>query len=325
MNVKYPLLVLGLVSVLSSLRAAPGGAAYTYEPARSSVLVMAAEVTVDGDERANLGRSFTDSISRGLLKSRYFRVIDHLSNEQIAAESVKAASLPPERNAVRYGRLTNAEFVFIPRMVADDHHHVMTIKKVHVSTGELQEIYQASGEGIERGLMFRLCQQCLEEILTDSSREHSRKLAEARRRSKGEPTRPSIIDLSEVEPPAPSLDVSGEEPVLQAIPTPSGRVVVERERKTPVIIELEEKNEKAARIAGRVTSVNASWGFAVFSIDAKAKLRVNDKLFVTLKDPLIGIAKLDVVKIEGRQAIADFSEDIDTSLVRPGSRIYFAE
>ncbi|MEM9479831.1 MAG: hypothetical protein AAGA58_09290 [Verrucomicrobiota bacterium] len=319
MNVKFPLLVLGLVSVLSSLEAAPGGAAFSYEPVRSSVLVMEAEVTVDGEERANLGRSFTDSISRGLLKSRYFRVIDHLSNEQIAAEMAKAGRIPPERNAVRFGRLTGADFVFIPRMAADDNHHVMTIKKVHVSSGELLDIYQASGEGIERGLMFRLCEQCLEEILTDSSREHSMRIAEARRRAKGTPTRPSIIDLSEVEPPTPMV----EESVAEAIPAPAGRVEVEKEMKVPVITEKEE--EDAARIAGRVTSVNASWGFAVFSIDSKATVNVNDKLFVTVKDPLIGIAKLDVVKIEGRQAIADFSDDIDTSLVRAGARIFFAD
>jgi len=141
------------------LPALVGEAAFYSEADRIPVLVMPSEVTVDGEERPAFGRSFTDTLTGGLLKSGGFSVIDYLSNGPIAAEIAKAPpGSPVERSAGQFGQLTGAHLVYVPRLVVEDDYLRMTVKKIRVNDGAVLAVYETEARG-ERATMFTLADE----------------------------------------------------------------------------------------------------------------------------------------------------------------------
>ena len=82
MNYTNKILSCLCVSLLSLL--SPAFCDFTRVPGKSPIIVLQGEVTVDGQQRPDLGRSFADTITGGLLKTKAYSVLDHLGNQPLA-------------------------------------------------------------------------------------------------------------------------------------------------------------------------------------------------------------------------------------------------
>lgn len=307
-------------------------AAFQYEADKIPVLVMQSEVTVDGEERPALGRSFTDTLTGGLLKSGGFSVIDYLSNGPIAAEIAKGpAGRPPELSASQFGQMTGAHLVYVPRMIVEDDFVRMTIKKIRVTDGAVLSVYEAEAEG-DRSSMFTLARDLLDQITSELNRERAaRTVAERRLRKAGETP---IEDLEPVE-----TNLTGEETEVPAEPEPE-KVAAQDAPPTPVEepepetstadkpgpIPMAKKPEKAAppvaatEDIGRVTTVNRDYAFCILSVGTGVEVAVGDELRVLIDDPLVPLVKLRVSKVDGRQVVADRVSGATMDKIVPGQR-----
>jgi TolB-like protein len=295
---------------------------------RVPILIMQAEVNIDGDARPTLGRSLTDTLTSGLLKTQYFKIIDYMSSEDIAAELANDRSIDraPEQDAARFGKMLGADYLFIPRMIVEQNYVCMSVKKIRVSDGEVLSIYDNAQDG-NRSAMFSMADGILNTMYQDIHRERALKLADERRQKK----------KVELDNPA---DIKIEEPRMNgAVEVVDSRIVKPEESHAPEIKTLSlpvpeispEKLAKEARkdegnfsteVAGTVTAVNRDWRFCIINVAKGGKIELNEELRVLLDDPLLNVAKLKVSKIEGRQVVADILTDIDPGMLKPGLRAF---
>ncbi len=325
--------------------AASAGARPEIEPVHTKqpVLVMQAEVTVDGEERPDLGRSFTDTLTGGLLKTGSFTVIDYLSNEDVANELAQGIpARAPEQNAGRFGELTGADVVYVPRLIVEDGFNKMSVKKIRVSDGEILAVYEADASG-DRAQMFSLAGSVISDIYGELARERAKRLAADRKIRKST----KDVDLDDLEPKDESNPRSIEERKPVKVPDalsstkPKPKPPVKRapakkpspvEKSTTVVknggTPPEGKEEPAKKpdfrseYAGVVTAINRDWRFCILSVAKGVKLEVGEEIRVRVNDPLQPVAKLKVVKLEGRQVIADLTHNTEAKLLMPGQRAY---
>ena len=292
------------------------------------ILVMQTEATVDGELRPQLGRSVTDSLTGGLLKTEYYTIIDYLSSEEIAAEIAKDRSpRAPEQNASRFGEITGAKYFYVPRLIVEEYFVKMSVKKVRVSDGEVLNVYECSADG-DRSSMFKLPEEILTCMYRDISRERALKSSEERRRKKDIERRDDPLN---VDPEAPKEMTGSVEVVESTIVKPEPGEEAKKATPIPETVVMPDKLKAAAvqdnenfstEVAGTITAVNHDWRFCIINIAKGSKVEVDEELRVLLDDPLLNVAKLKVSKVEGRQVVADIVTDIDPSLLKAGLRTY---
>ncbi len=315
---------LALLMVGSSAVSNRASAAFQYEADKVPVLVMQSEVTVDGEERPALGRSFTDTLTGGLLKSGGFSVIDYLSNGPIAAEIAKAPpGRAPELSASQFGQMTGAHLVYVPRMVVEDDFLRMTIKKIRVTDGAVLAVYETDARG-GRETMFTLAEDLLGQINAELNRERAEKSAADRRLRKAgetllETLEPEETPLSE-SPPGTPLDPAPSE-VVEAAPLEATEAPLEA-KPAPLAMAAKkpEKKMPPTQDVGSVTTVNQDYGFCILNVIRGVEVAVGDELRVLIDDPLIPMVKLRVSKLEGRQAVAERVSGGTMDRVSPGQR-----
>jgi hypothetical protein len=302
----------------------PAWAAFQYEADKIPVLVMQSEVTVDGEERPALGRSFTDTLTGGLLKSGGFSVIDYLSIGPIAVEIAKTEpGRAPELSASQFGQMTGAHLVYVPRMVVEDDFLRMTIKKIRVTDGAVLTVYETEARG-GREAMFTLAEDLLDQINAELQHERAEKSAAERRLRKASETPVEEIAPEEVPLPQPPSDLPFEtesgEVVEVALPeaaeNPTGA------KPAPLAMAAKKPGKKVAptQDIGNVTTVNRDYAFCILSVFQGAEVAVGDELRVLIDDPLIPMVKLRVSKIDGRQAVAERVSGGTMDRVTPGQR-----
>ena len=339
MQRRTPLALIALLAV-----AAPLVSADPALPGKVPVFIAPGEVTINGEPRPDLGRSFSDTIAGGLLGTKSFTIIDPV----IAAEDPAAADdAPPAPEEVAAKSARGAHYAFIPRLVVEENYHRLTLKKVRVSDGEVVDIYERSAQDIDRSAMFRLIDEAMKLVYNDVARNRSRQ-ARAEREA--------IISLDPDPAPEPSGTVTivprkpkvtvyypPDDPEPKTKPTvtepkPSGNIVAAsppRTRAKPLIVEPKpddketkpldvseaEEASEVAEYAGRLRAVNTDWDFTIIEVAKRGSLKVDDELLVrgsTSPEPL---GKLRVSKVEGSQVVAD-AIDVALEDLRAGFKVY---
>ena len=130
---------------------------------KTPVIVLQGEVTIDGQQRPDLGRSFSDTLTGGFLKAKVYHVIDHLSNQPIAQAIEASPDLAPEMSAVSVGEASGARWIYVPRMIIEGEFQKLTMKKIRVSDGQVVDVFETHATG-DRSTMFLLVGQALRDI-----------------------------------------------------------------------------------------------------------------------------------------------------------------
>ena len=289
--------------------AAKSGHPNTKQP----ILVIPGEVTIDGVTRPDLGRSFCDSITGKLLQSGMFTIVDQVSTDrQRAGKEDKSTDwVNPEAIVKQLAGKTRAQYALIARMVSEDDFSKFSIKKLRVADSEVLDVYQSSAVSTERATMFDLLDKATNNLLREAYQEQSR----IRRKN-----RPSII---EIEVPAKT------DPVQQAEKSQPKVVVQEaKAQDTPPDTgddktdkKPKESAPKTAQYAGRICAIDAKWHFCVIELEKENLLQVDDLLLVRTGNQEKALGRLNVSRIEGNKAIADFKGNITPSL-QLGHKVY---
>lgn len=146
----------------------------TQVPGKVPVIVLQGEVTIDGLQRPDLGRSFADTLTGGFLKAKAYDVIDHLSNQPIAQAVENKPQLAPELSAVSVGESIGARWIYVPRMVVEGDFHKLTMKKIRVSDGKVVDVFETHASG-DRSTMFLLIGDALKDIYAKAPEEMSQR------------------------------------------------------------------------------------------------------------------------------------------------------
>ena len=170
---KYTTKLLSCLCVFLASLQSPARSDFQHTPGKSSVIVLQGEVTVDGQQRPDLGRSFADTITGGLLKTKAYSVIDHLSNQPVAKAIEESPVLAPEQSAVAIGKELGARWIFVPRLIVEGEFNKLTLKKIRVSDGQAVEVFETHAVG-DRSTMFLLIGEALKDIYTSTARDPSR-------------------------------------------------------------------------------------------------------------------------------------------------------
>lgn len=162
-------LIVPLVSLAATFTALAAPA--EHRPGKLPVLVLPGEVTVEGTPRPDLGRSFGDTITAGLIKSGSFTVIENLDR---AADRTIDGTPSPETTLAAIGTDSAAHYAFIPRMIVEGTFHKFSLKKLRVSDGEIIDIYEASASSEDRSQMFELLEQTMKNVYADIDEDQKR-------------------------------------------------------------------------------------------------------------------------------------------------------
>ncbi len=158
---------LGGLLLALSLQASASGEPASSVP-KAPVIVLQSEVTIDGEQRPDLGRSFSDTLTGGFLKAKNYDVIDHLSNQPIAQAIENSTQLAPELSAVSIGEAAGARWIYVPRMVVEGDFHKLTMKKIRVSDGQVIDVFETHSNG-DRSTMFLLVGEALKDIYANAA------------------------------------------------------------------------------------------------------------------------------------------------------------
>jgi hypothetical protein len=333
-----PLALLALLGVAAPLVSAGP----TFKPAKVPVFIAPGEVTINGDPRPDLGRSFSDTIAGGLLNTGSFTIID----PAIAPAGPAAGGdtpPPPEQVAAQSAR--GAHYAFIPRLVVEEDYHRLTLKKVRVSDGEVIEIYERSAQDLDRAAMFRLIDEAMKLVYNDLARDRSRKARADREAIAELNPDPGASGSVTVVPPIPKITVhyppSDPEPEPEpnpkphvSEPKPAANISVSPPKIMPSKAAPEPKkredkpadlaageDSEAAEYAGRLRAVNTDWHFCIIEVAKRGMLKVDDELHVRGSTSPESLGKLRVSKVEGSQVVAD-SINVSLEDLRTGFKVY---
>ncbi|MFT5108997.1 MAG: hypothetical protein ACI8XO_003829 [Verrucomicrobiales bacterium] len=336
----------------------PAFSDFAHTPGKNSVIVLQGEVTVDGQQRSDLGRSFADTLTGGLLKTKAYSVIDHLSNQPLAKAIEESTYLAPEQSAVSIGKATGARYIFVPRMIIEGDFHKLTMKKIRVSDGQVIDMFETHGTG-GRETMFVLVGDALKDIYRKTARDPAR----LGKTSTGEPLPLVLPEPAGLD--ATPLPIPGSyEPVRPLVErTPPAAPVVEqtevvsadtqripeglklengthvREAETEPAITLgmiaaatpeppeikdpaTEVENKFARYMGTVSTVNSEWRFCILKLRIKHPLNVGDQLSIRTGAIVPNQVTMKVTKVEGTHVVADLVDDVDLKKIRVGQKFY---
>lgn len=140
---------------------------FTPPPGKTPVIVLQGEVTIDGQQRPDLGRSFSDTLTGGFLKAKVYHVIDHLSNQPTAQAIEASPDLAPEMSAVSVGEASGARWIYVPRMIVEGDFQKLTMKKIRVSDGQVVDVFETHASG-DRSTMFVLVGEALRDIYANA-------------------------------------------------------------------------------------------------------------------------------------------------------------
>jgi hypothetical protein len=321
------------------LASAPLVQAQPLGPGKIPVFIAPGEVTIDGQPRPDLGRSFSDTIAGGLLATNQFTIID--SNIAPMAEpAADPFADPPEKTVAAVG--PNAHYAFVPRLVVEDSYHRLTLKKVRVSDGEVVEIYEKSTDSTQRSAMFKLLDDTMKVVYADLSP----------RSRKPKPQRVGVIDLDPdpattgvvVVPPKPTVQYPPppeekakpepritepkpvrkipDRPIMSAPkPPPKKKPATAKRGTKPVDVTPPDPASSEPQYAGRLRSVNSTWNFCIIEAAKGVRLKKNDQLQVRSSTSLESLGTLRVSMVEGGQVIAD-SVDVPLESLRSGLKVY---
>lgn len=242
---KYPIKLLSCLGVSLISLQLPARSDFTHTPGKSSVIVLQGEVTVDGQQRPDLGRSFADTITGGLLKTRAYSVLDHLGNQSLEQTIENNGSLAPEQSVVALGKEIGARWIFVPRMIVEGDFQKLTLKKIRVSDGQVVEVFETHSTG-DRSTMFLLVGEALKDLYKQAAREPER----LGKTSTGEPLPepapgeldPAPITIPGSYPPAPRPRKEGAAPATPKSPRqiPATEVASADSKRLPVDLGLDE-------------------------------------------------------------------------------------
>jgi hypothetical protein len=341
------------LSVLLCSLPSPALSDFTHTPGKSSVVVLQGEVTVDGQQRPDLGRSFADTITGGLLKTKAYVVLDHLGNRPVATAVENAPSLAPEQSAVAIGKGMGARWIFVPRMIVEGDFNKLTLKRIRVSDGQVVDVFETHSSG-DRSTMFLLVGEALKDIYTKTARDPAR----LGKTSTGEPLPlPDRLDLDPTpipgsyrKDPAPrDQDPAATEPDTivatevasrdsQGVPSglkledgthvpasesePKAEAVAEEAGTAKIKDHATETKDQFARYMGTISSINPDWRFCILKLRTSKELKISDLLSVKTGSIVPSQATLTITKIEGHQAVADLVEDAELETLKVGQAFY---
>ena len=280
---------------------------------KQPILIIPGEVTINGVNRPDLGRSFCDSITGKLLQSGMFTIVDQVSNDRERAgnEGKNTNRSNPEAIVKQLAGKTKAQYALIARLVSEDDFSKFSIKKLRVTDSEVLKVYQSSTVSTERAALFDLLEKATNNFLKEAYQEQAR----IRRKN-----RPSIIEI-QVPKKTDTLDQAGKSQHQ------ASQHVTNTQDKLPeaasVQTELATKKDapKTAQYAGRISAIDAKWHFCVIDLENADLLQVDDLLLVRTDHPEKALSRLNVSRIEGNKAIADFQDNAIPSL-RNGLKVY---
>lgn len=339
--------LLSCLSVFLISLQVPALSDFEHTPGKSSVIVLQGEVTVDGQQRPDLGRSFADTITGGLLKTRAYTVIDHLGNQPLAQAIQNSATLAPEQSAVAAGKELGARWIYVPRVIVEGDFQKLTLKKIRVSDGQVVDVFETHSAG-DRSAMFLLIGDALKDIYAKTARDSSPIGKTATReplpapapaaeeldpnpipgsyipnpiRKKDKPavkiTKPNEIMETRVASANNQRVPDGLE--LESKPQPTAEVPAEPAKiKDPAI----ETEDKYARYMGTISTVNPDWRFCILKLRTTKELRIGDTLSVKTATIVPSEATLEITKIEGNQAVADLVDGAELESIRVGQAFY---
>ncbi len=282
---------------------------------KQPILIIPGEVTINGVNRPDLGRSFCDSITGKLLQSGMFTIVDQVSNdlERAGNDGKNSNRSNPEAIVKQLAGKTKAQYALIARMVSEDDFSKFSIKKLRVTDSEVLKVYQSSTVNTERAALFDLLEQATNNFLKEAYQEQAR----IRRKN-----RPSIIEI-QVPKKTDALEQAGKSQHQASQPVTNTNTPDKVLEAANVQTELATKEDapKTAQYAGRICAIDAKWHFCVIELENADLLQVDDLLLVRTEHPEKALSRLNVSRIEGNKAIADFQDNAIPSL-RNGLKVY---
>ena len=318
---------------------------FAHTPGKSSVIVLQGEVTVDGQSRPDLGRSFADTITGGLLKTKAYSVIDHLSSQPLAETTGQIPTVAPEQSAIALGKASGARWIYVPRMVVEGDFQKLTLKKIRVSDGQVVDLFETHGTG-EKSNMFVLIGDSLRHIYQETSRPP--------RITKRKATTLPEPDTTDLDPnpvggsyrdepaPEPEQEIPPVETETKVVSNAPAAPPAETETDVEVSAEAESENtgeigrqsperqiidpatqikDYEAHYGGTISTINNEWRFCVLKVRSK-QLQVGDQLSVRTGKIVPNETTLTITKLEGTQAVADLSDDFEPGSLKVGQRFY---
>jgi hypothetical protein len=276
------------------------------EPARQKVAVREAMVSVDGALRPDLGRSVSDSLVAGFLRSGRVDVID----ADARTTGPDGLPLPP----VEAGRDATCDFVFVPTLVGEGGFYRLTVRQLAIPSGRVEQIFEetASGETVE---LFALASRMATRLAPAAPR--------APAPVPSGPIRawmsgPGDLERDLAEAPA------ARRPLPSAVaPTPGGRSPAVVEPPPPPLRTIVLANDRRLEIEeiGRVVALNRDYSFCVIDAHPGRRLERGDRVLLAARGGPRPTVTAVVTRLERGRAIADFAATPEQEF-EDGARVY---
>ncbi len=327
---KLPLiasLLLGLAGA-SSLRAAdepaptllpvdPGSPAAPPPavPAKPKVAIMEATVTLNGENRPDLGRSFSDSLASGILKTGAVDIID--------TETFAKAENGQKQSPVQVGSASGAAFVYVPTIVGQDEFYKLTLKKLAIPSGRIEEITEESASGSSARL-FELMDRVVLLMSPPPPRPVRAPVYSTIRSWMSGPA-----DVSKALADAPAALPRGHAAKKSA--TEPAHAEVRAARDLPKAVPAPKPAESGAdegsgteiEEIGCVTAVNFDWSFAVIRPRPGQKMKSGDVILIAVNGWTRPTLQATITRKQGDQYVAEF-EPVSGTLSLPGQALVYA-
>ncbi len=267
-------------------------------PAVPRVAVVDPSVALDGTARPELARAVADALVSVFLGSGAVEVID-VTGRTVADLTRPGAGEPA------------CDTIFVPTLVGHSGEYKMTVRRIAVPSGKIEQLYEDTARGSMAGLM---------EMTARVGRKLLPPTPAVAPRPAPEPVRAGRIrawmSAPETPPPAPPRPAAPK-PAARPAPQPATpsrplrTIVLDGQRQ----VELEQ--------VGRLTSFNRQYSFCVISPTSTTgrRLQVGDRLLIQVDNFRRPTIAATVRRLESSQVIADYETEGEPPLAA-GAAVY---
>lgn len=268
------------------------------EPARPGklrVAVVESAVALDGVARPELARAVADAFVSDFLKNGSVEVLD-LGGRAVADMARAGESAPP------------CDVAFIPTVVGQHGDYHMTVRRVALPSGKIEQLYEDRATGSLPGLM-EMTGRMARQLVPPPSPEPPKSPPPP-------PVRAMRIRAWMSEPAPP---VVKPRPAVPPKPKPRASTPAPRPLRTMVF---DGNRQMEFESIGRLVSVNPEYSFCVIRpSNARRNLPAGTKIFIQVEGLPRPTVSAVVSRLERGQIIADY-ETIGNPTLRPGALVY---
>ncbi|MGI8603829.1 MAG: hypothetical protein ACR2OZ_12650 [Verrucomicrobiales bacterium] len=288
------------------------------DKARIRVAITDTLVSLDGTERADLGRSFTDSLIAGLLRGDRVEVID--AEAQAALKESSAPSTAPS--------VTPPDYVFVPTLVGQGGFYKVTVKKIAIPSGQVDAIVDETGAG-SLPRMFALAERVAERLVPGAKLASTEEAPTAESPGTAEsPPADAALQRNVAQSPIAMRTEQMRRPESPvAVPRPLQLAAPEQptHRQNRVVTKVSARKAlRSPEEVGRVALANAAYSFCVIDPYRGRPLQPGDRVSLKVQGWVRPTLAATVTRLERGHAIAEYS-DLSSPFpphVARGARVY---